>query len=253
MKKILFLLFAGVILFSCSNKNDDFNGMAETRTEGAARTEVYTVKPVKRGSAEWKAMSWEEKTRASQIKEQALPKLTDEQLAFACVNYPKALYFGTVNNQRDFIASLIKEFNGFGELMKRQYGVKALIKFYKDLFFDVKRLQNTGEFDNFSSPQVLQYVELLLSDPSMMNLMDTEDLKVLEDAAWDKYKIKRDNPDIYGLGNARGTLLLIAAIHLKTDNSLSRQEIDYLTEAVNTGHFPYEKEDTEEIYSILRK
>ncbi|MGP1436424.1 MAG: hypothetical protein ACTTKN_07330 [Phocaeicola sp.] len=252
MKKIIFLLFAGVILFSCNNKNDDFNGMPDTRTEGAAGTDIY-VKSVKRGSAEWKAMSGEEKTRVSQIKEQALPKLTDEQLAFACINYPEGLYFGAVNNERAFIASLIKKFNGFGELMKRQYGVKALIKFYKDLFFDVKRLQNTGEFDNFSSPQVLQYVELLLSDPSMMNLMDAEDLKVLEDAAWDKYKTKRDNPDIYGLGNARGTLLLIAAIHLKTGNGFNQKERDYLTKAVDTGHFPYERDDTEEIYSILRK
>ena len=253
MKKILFLLFAGVILFSCSNKNDDFNGMAETRTEGAARTEVYTVKPVKRGSAEWKAMSWEEKTRASQIKEQALPKLTDEQLAFACVNYPNGLYFGAVNNERKFIASLIKEFNGFGELMKRQYGIKALISTYRDISFDINKEPDWNDFDNFSSPFIFQYVELLLSDPSMMNLMDTEDLKVLEDAAWEKYKMKVNEPEVYGLYNVGGTLLLIAAIHLKTDNSLSRQEIDYLTEAVNTGHFPYEKEDTEEIYSILRK
>ncbi|MGP1476977.1 MAG: hypothetical protein ACTTJK_05895 [Phocaeicola sp.] len=252
MKKIIFLLFAGVILFSCNNKNDDFNGMPDTRTEGAAGTDIY-VKSVKRGSAEWKAMSGEEKTRVSQIKEQALPKLTDEQLAFACINYPEGLYFGAVNNERAFIASLIKKFNGFGELMKRQYGVKTLIKFYKDLSFDVKRLQNTEEFDNFSSPQVFQYVELLLSDPSMMNLMDAEDLKVLEDAAWDKYKMKRDNPDIYGLGNAGSTLLLIATIRLKTDNGLSRQEREILSKAVNTAFFPNKKEDIEEIYSILRK
>ena len=113
--------------------------------------------PVKPGTPEWFALSRLQQLNALQIPDSILPYLSTECLAVICSQYP-LLYEVTLN---DGWGNLIDEmrfnqFNGHGELFKREDAVAELLKIYDC------EIQNLVVYDLWGTKQILA-IEWLLS------------------------------------------------------------------------------------------
>lgn len=176
--------------------------------------------PVKPGTEEWKKLkSGKEMAEACNIPPSIITSLTTGALVKTCLSYPLLNEVFYANNLPEGLEGLIKNFNGFNELLKRKDGAKELLKIYK--------IKNPKEV-NESASEVEKglftlefiYIELLLSYPQMLdNLSSKERLELAKDAIA-KYDAKKDKAHIFGEFGLTTSVFVVGRI-LKAENKLS--------------------------------
>ena len=167
--------------------------------------------PVRPGMPEWRQFTtgqqmWE----ACQIPQNILEKLSTEELAEICMDFPLFLDFIYSNDERWGISFTIENFNGLKELGKRKDGARELVNIYKT-YPVLTQVQDETSKD-YHKPYKLPFLELLLSDNTFIKQMDDKIYAELEKLVLEKYVGKLENSHVYSLYNINKTFLLGAVV-----------------------------------------
>jgi len=188
--------------------------------------------PIKPGTEEWKQFkSGDEMVQACKLPDSILTSLSTEALVKTCLNYPLLNEVLYANNLQTGIEAVIKNFNGLSELLKRKDAGQELFKIYKDK--NVKDLnENSNEVQKDLFTFEFTYLELLLSQPQILNNLSSNERIELAEEAIRKYDNKKEKKEIFGDFGLTTTVFLIGKI-LNAENKLtevlktvSQKEID---------------------------
>ncbi|MDR2969455.1 MAG: hypothetical protein LBV32_07620 [Tannerellaceae bacterium] len=197
--------------------------------------------PVKPGMEEWKKFqTGQEMLDACQIPAKILSKLTTEALVEICINYPMAFDYLAYNNEREAISFMIEHFNGLKELSRRTDGASDLLKAYKNFSFSNSAVAGTQ--NNRSSSLMFGYLELLLVDDLFISKLSTSELSDLKNISLEKYSLKLNNPEHFGLLSIKRSFLINSIVIMKNNISLDKSENSSIQEFVsNYQSIPAEK------------
>lgn len=176
--------------------------------------------PVKPGSLEWKKLkSGKEMAEVCSIPDPILSLLTTEALAKSCLSYPLLNEVFYANNFQKGIEGVIKNFNGLSELLKRKDAGQELFKIYKNK--NVKDLnENSSEVQQGLFSLDFTYLELLLSQPQILNNLSSKERTELVKEAITKYDNKKEKIDVFGEAALMTSVFVIARV-LNTENKLA--------------------------------
>ncbi|MCF8359111.1 MAG: hypothetical protein K9H26_10155 [Prolixibacteraceae bacterium] len=153
--------------------------------------------PVKPGAVEWKTfLNNAEKVQACQVPATTLSSIPTGELVQICLNYPLLPDIFAFNNLQDGFNKFENDFNGFGELLRRDDALEELVKEYKSI--DPAAIPQNGtilEKGNY----VLRtsFLELYISHPSIIKKINFEEKKeIVKDLLLKKEK-KGNRPSWY--------------------------------------------------------
>ena len=142
-----------------------------------------------------------ERAVALQIPEMVLPTISTKELLDLCLNYPFLLEFTFSDDYQVGLNKLMKNFNGFEELLKRTDLIEAMLNKDKDLEKDIQNvLKKEGSLQGFLSFQNLALELLFFNKYIFHRITDCQKKELLE--IYNKNKqIKSLYPDIFGVIN----------------------------------------------------
>jgi hypothetical protein len=154
--------------------------------------------PVNPSTPGWFDLSFEEKILAYNIPDEILKKISTAELVKVCFAYPDWGIIHAYNDRITGLSNLMRQFNGFYELVDRKDAAKELIKYYAGMdplsigkdWTDVQK-----GFYCFH----IYHIELLLSVRRIIDQLDDRDRQVLLDEVALKYNQKKQRPDVYGV------------------------------------------------------
>ena len=172
--------------------------------------------PVKPGTEEWKKLkTGKEKIEACQIPENVLKEISSHELAYLCMKYPLFFEYTALEDQREAIVRMIKQFNGLKELSTRKDGARVLMETYSRM--KVQDKEGYIEKGAYSSVLHFEYIELLLSSDIFQDKLNAMEQQKLKEITISKYTEKLKHIDIYGGDGIRKSLLLSSILILRTD------------------------------------
>ncbi len=190
-----------------------WNLIAQTKV-----TKTYEF-PIKLGSEKWRNLSSsKEMLKVCQIPMSVMQNMSTKALAESCLNYPLFFEYTASNDERWALNVMIENFNGLGELVKREDAMSELIKLYKELPL---KTETTSKIKADNLPYKVMYLEMLLANSKFIDKAKKKELETLKKILQEKYEEKLQNLNIYSLYNIRKTLLLGAVVYLKQNSSKS--------------------------------
>lgn len=182
-------------------------------------SEIYSQKdvsksfeyPFKQGDSKWKQYnSVSERIVALQIPNDVIRSIPTEELLEICLDFPYLTDIYFYDDYQKGFDVLISEFNGFGELLKRDNLYDVLLTKSKDLQFDIEKNKNASELEKggFSVKRfVLEF--LLAQDCVLMNLDEIQEKELLA-VSIRNMEIKNSHTEIFGKNNVIPSYLLYA-------------------------------------------
>ncbi len=155
------------------------------------------------------------KNEACQIPENVLKKISSHELAYLCMKYPLFFEYTALEDQREAIVRMIKQFNGLKELSTRKDGARVLMETYSRM--KVQDKEGYIEKGAYSSVLHFEYIELLLSSDIFQDKLNAMEQQKLKEITISKYTEKLKHIDIYGGDGIRKSLLLSSILMLRTD------------------------------------
>ncbi len=172
--------------------------------------------PVHPGTDEWKQLNtFTERFNALNVPDDILTEMTTENLVKTCLKYPWWILITSRDDNQDGYDFLKSVFNGFRELEKRKDAGIELLKVYEKMMpediYQYKTLVKQGmlcfEFT---------YIEMLLSQSSILRNIENENLVSIVQRASYVYKAKSEAFDKYSYyGIATSCLILIRALEIR--------------------------------------
>lgn len=174
MKKIIFSLFAIMLLFNITIAQD--------------KNSTYDW-PVKPGMPEWKELQTHDEMLAIlQIQADILNGMTTKNLVETCLNYPLFPDIWAFNSYQEGIDKAIAGFNGFQELIKcKDAGKELLLRYQKINLADLDNKKTYNEQGDFIMK--ICKLEVLLSQPIVLQNMSKSDRILLLKNLLDKNKV----------------------------------------------------------------
>jgi len=247
----LFLMTVGSFFYACSDKGVETETveMASTRSESPSSVnKYYSIIP---GTTEWNSIKtgkglWD----ICQLSDDVLQGLTTDELIEACMEFPLAYDYLFSNKERFAISFFVKNFSVLKELQNRSDGVTSLIEYYKDFRIGKDAYYQHGVYRY--PPFSLGYIELILVDSQMLDLMSADDYGALQKIARDKLDELLKSAESYGQMNIKRLLVVLSEIELRANLSLGVED----TESLRNYAENYQRmgtEDLEKIMSLLYK
>jgi len=187
--------------------------------------------PIHYGTPEWDRLSsFQERLKTYNIPDDLIKYMTTADLVRTCLNYPEWLFITSSNNFQTGYNSIKSVFNGFVELEKRPDAFKELYKVYikmkpEKVTEQPKKGQFTFEFS---------FIELLLSQKSIISSISNEESKSLLSTCQVMYENKCKNYNIFSSFGLSTTCLIVGRI-LEQSNSDSYARL--ITENPETKGF----------------
>jgi len=169
---------------------------------------VFPIQPNTGGWAQYKTVF--DRIVALQIPSTILMTISTQGLLETCLDYPYLINIHFYNNYQLGFEALLKEFNGFRELLRRTDLPDALIKKYVNMGLDLPDIlmQSDVEKGSFSCRHfVLDYI---LAQDVVLNNLSVEQERALFFLSFEHTQIKSDNPYIFGNLSTIPTCLLYA-------------------------------------------
>lgn len=196
-----------------------------------AQEEVTWDYPVKPGSEEWKTLNSPEKMYdAVQIPKDILEKISTQELAELCVNYP---LFGTIlahNSVQSGFNYMKNNFNGMLELLDRPDVASVMIKVFKAT--DSKWIleePNPGNSFGFR----VSFLTILLAQDEVVNRLTEPERKQLYTETIKKHNIMVQN-EKFGFFYFR-CLIWAASKSLEEEGKAIAQTENYLDTFLSSG------------------
>jgi hypothetical protein len=196
----IYILFFVLMLGGCTNDNLEVNGPINTKALanaadfGLTRPDDAYNYPVLPGSDKWKTFSsLDEKTKACEISETLLKKMSNEALAFAWLEYPLLSDWIFMNNLSDFFVNKPSEMNLYKEMSKREGMSHTLVQF---LF------QAKVDTSNYHTKIMWQGLELICAQKEFISGYSKEEMKQIVDKFSNiDFNETLLNPDFYLLAS----------------------------------------------------
>lgn len=229
MKKSLFLFLAIMLLGACAEDVMVHNVMNTSVTGRSTFSYDSVTNP-----EVWKTfMSFEEMMNATQIPEDILKELPTDTLVALCMNHPMAGNYIYYNNHIRGALSVMKHFNGFQELKRREDAAEKIMDFYEKMDIDYNvsdRKRNPyAHYRTEIKPFQVGFTELVIATNDIPELYSDKNIDRLERITNVKYEAKIQNKK-YNKASALGHSLLIGAqIKMKKEgksNTKLQQFID---------------------------
>ena len=198
--------------------------------------------------------SLEEMQAACQIPENILESMPTDYLVKVCMNYPLFGNYTAYNNELNGINNVIKGFNGFAELQKREDAADKLITYYEgmDIGEIAKKAAAYSKIKNELSILHIGYLELILSSRFVPSLYTEPNMTRLEEVRYKKYEEKLQHPTIYSIETVKKSLLLGAQIKLES-KTVNAEERAMLSLFVEMGGEVKALEDYTKLSQIINK
>ncbi|WP_319229753.1 hypothetical protein [Draconibacterium orientale] len=215
-----------------------------------AQEKVIWDYPVKPGSEEWKAIdNTYQKIEICQIPQEILNTISTESLVSICLNYPlfTSLFFS--NHIQPSFNRMIKQFNGFNELITRKDAGSVLLSVYKKL--EPRNLEDKWEQKKrgFFTFEFIKVELFLANDNVLANMTKTELLELTNRCKY-IYREKEKKIDDFGYNfGLAPTTLILGKIAIINDNSVYKddKQKDKFKYFMKTGTI-YDKALLENIY-----
>lgn len=246
------LLFYILLFFACSCEdatppNVDIQQGGKTRSLSQKENVIFKCVP---GTEEWAKLEGIQSLKDnSQIREEILYGLSDEELAQALLEYPLAYHYTAYENERAFIDEAIASFNGLAELSKRPSGFRAIVNCYKGISYEPEDLP--GRKYTKSTSFNLGFLELILSNGKMLERASVEDMDILKETALSVYKMKLAHPEYFGLLSVKRSLMLCASIAIKMDRAKTDKDCQTLKEFINSYSLPSVNDELTSLSEML--
>jgi len=148
--------------------------------------------PFDEGSPEWRNLSVEERHSMRQIPNQDLATIDTDMLVSAYVNNPYCSLIFAHNTINLGFNRVYNEFNGLRELMNRPDAGEKILAYYEEM--NVNDLnQNWSEYEKGNFTFKFIYIEVLLSQPQILNQLSDQQSKRLIGELINKYNVKNDH------------------------------------------------------------
>lgn len=250
MKKSLFLFLAIMLLGACAEDVMVHNVMNTSVTGRSTFSYDSVTNP-----EVWKTfMSFEEMMNATQIPEDILKELPTDTLVALCMNHPMANNYIYYNNQINGVLSVMKRFNGFQELKRREDAAEKIMDFYEkmDIDYNVTEKKKNPYSRHFTEIKPFQvgFTELVIATNDIPELYSDKNIDRLERIANVKYEAKIQNKK-YNKVSALGRSLLIGAqIKMKKEGKDNTKLQQFIKKG---GDIRYPKDLTEISRIIYQK
>lgn len=223
---LLCMTALGVFLYACTDKIVDTESVDIASTRAVDKVKVNQYYKVLPGTSEWgKLESGAEMWEICQLPEYMLKDLSTEELVKACIEFPLAYDFTAFDDERSAISGMIDRFNGLSELRKRDDAVIKMIEAYQCMDYTDKTI-NEEEISEDAKclGLAIAYWELILADKGFMEKMNHDERELLNNVAKEKYQMKLDHSDYFGLRNIEHSLLICAELALASGKSFREEE-----------------------------
>lgn len=181
--------------------------------------------PVKPGTDVWKSLKNNaEKVEACQVPNGVLTAMDTQELINVCLDYPLLPDIFAFSNIKDGFKKFESDFNGFGELLKRDDVAKELLKKYKSL--DPNAIPaNETILEKGNYVLSMSFLELFVSHPLMVGKIDTNGKKEIIKELLLKKEKKKQQPDWYQTTGIQTNYLAITSIIL-SDSDKFKSELN---------------------------
>lgn len=176
--------------------------------------------PVKPGSHQWaKLSSSKEMDEVSTVPDGILSSLTTRALLITCLNYPRIIdFFLAEDMQAGFVFYSI-HFNGLAELLMRPDLNQVLLKSYIGLELPSSKM---SEYDVKLTFMQIAFWELLLSQETIINKYDENEIKLLHSEAIKKLEQRQKGGE--SLYRQRTSALIISRILFSENKNISEYD-----------------------------
>jgi len=200
MKKLIFLISL-IITFGCTSNNTEEPKTDEPKEkcpEGICTEEKYEFPDIS-GMTDWERPNIiEERKACLQIPDACLKILYTKGLLEICLKYPYLLDIIASNDYQRGFNSLVRQFNGYRELLQRPDLINAVIEKYAVFGAEVSAIQLQSDLDKgMFSYGHLVLVFIWAQDVVLENLSEAQK-KILVLLSFENKEIINNNPDIFG-------------------------------------------------------
>ena len=226
---ILMLVFLLLGTFGCKEKELPFKiETADNETIGdpiKIETALASINKIKgeyskaQDKYEFPDISWmtdweqypnliQERLKALQVHENVLETISTKGLLETCLEYPYLLNIFVLNDYQTGFNSLVRQFNGYSELLQRPDLITVLIEKYAVIGDEVPEIQSRKGL--FSYRHFV--LEFILTQDVVVENLNEEQVKTLVLLSFENKELKNNNPDIFSGLNYVPTYLLYAKI-----------------------------------------
>lgn len=215
----LFLLFV-VLLMVCSCSDEILNEDNHQAILGASNVAFSFDSITSNGN--WKSYSVQQKFDACQIPDSVLSKLTSKELVELCASHPLNPICYAYNNPMDGAEYIMRNFNGFKELQKREDAADLLLDFYEGIdFINVTNspypITLKGDNNKVYSGSNILFIELILASGELPSLYNKINMERLDRVSYNKFEQKLERNDIYGVISLSNSLIIQSQVALKSN------------------------------------
>jgi hypothetical protein len=166
---------------------------------------------IKQGTKEWKQFDTIEKRIAAlQIPDSILVNISTEGLLETCLNFPYLSDILFFDNYQLGFEALVKEFNGFRELLQRHNLTNVLLEKYSRLSVNISNLRLANDIDQGKFTFRYFVLEFMFAQNIVLQNLSEEQEKRLFLLSFEHKKIKQNYPDIFSNLNDIPVSLLYA-------------------------------------------
>lgn len=186
LKRILGIVLSMVIMVGAMA----IPSMAAEKSDASTRFE-YSLKP---GMEEWGQLNHGERVLASQIPEEVLNQMSTDELVTAVLDYPCFIDMIFYNTYQDGFEAVRDNFNGLQELLSRKDSGDYLMEAYRNVNLP-RILSISDDNEKFEESLEVLYLETILAQPEITEILSTESLEELESLVEKNYEIQVTNED----------------------------------------------------------
>ncbi len=191
---------------------------------GQYEKDVY-VYPIKQGDREWKNLaSIDSRIKVLQIPTDVLVNISTEGLLETCLNFPYLTDILFCNDYQKGFEALVKEFNGFEELLKRKDLINVLLKKNKLLFSNIAEVKYKTEKEKGILSFKCFLLEFILTQDGVFKSLNKLQHKELMKLNIRNKKIKIKYPQVFSELNMLPTYLFYAKKILSDSNFKNKKE-----------------------------
>ena len=168
--------------------------------------------PIQPGTEAWKKFtSGQEKKDACQVPAGTLSVMTTQALVKTCLSYPLIGHITAYNDLQTGTESVMAEFNGFQELLKRPDAGVEMMKIYQSMYpSHLKTTWSSLKKGQFAFEFLT--VEMLLAQPSVFGKLSGTQKKELVAQSLSKFKEKDTQVAVFGGTGLTTTALVMGRI-----------------------------------------
>ncbi|WP_020394509.1 hypothetical protein [Thiolinea disciformis] len=219
-----YMLLCGVLLAGMAGASN--SAMTITLDDAISVVETQNLAknnyPIKTSKQEWSQLKdHQAMIDKAQIAKENLGKLTTKELIELSLDYPLFDDVLAHNSIQSGFEQVVRNFNGLQDLLSRDDAAQELVKKYKKLEVNLKRVNLSAE-DQVNVSSKIRRLEWILAQDAIVDRLSLNEQKLLSKLALRNIKNKQLDKELYGsLGYESSALVLGKSLMRTNKDALS--------------------------------